>query len=58
MYLPKHFEETRPEVLHAAIAAHPLASLVTVQNGVVTGLRQEPGDQTTEMAEWVSKQLR
>ncbi len=34
MYLPKHFEETRPEVLHAAIAAHPLASLVTVQNGL------------------------
>lgn len=29
MYLPKHFAETRPEVLHAAIAAHPLATLIT-----------------------------
>ncbi|MDD2811100.1 FMN-binding negative transcriptional regulator [Rhodoferax sp.] len=34
MYLPQHFEETRPEVLHAVMAAHPLASLVTVQNGL------------------------
>ena len=34
MYLPKHFEETRPVVLHAAMAAHPLATLVTVQNGL------------------------
>ncbi len=29
MYLPKHFEETRPEVLDALMAAHPLATLVT-----------------------------
>jgi transcriptional regulator len=29
MYLPKHFEETRPEVLEALMAAHPLATLVT-----------------------------
>lgn len=28
MYLPKHFEETRPEVLHAFIRANPLATLV------------------------------
>lgn len=34
MYQPKHFEETRPEVLHALMAAHPLASLVTVQDGL------------------------
>jgi len=34
MYLPKHFEETRPDVLHACIAANPLATLVTVQNGL------------------------
>jgi len=34
MYLPQHFEETRPEVLHACMAAHPLASLVTVQDGL------------------------
>ena len=32
MYLPKHFVETRPEVLHALMAAYPLASLVTVQH--------------------------
>ena len=29
MYLPKHFEETRPERLHAFIAAHPLGLLIT-----------------------------
>lgn len=33
MYLPKHFEETRPEILHALIAAHPLATLVTLRAG-------------------------
>jgi transcriptional regulator len=30
MYLPKHFEEARPEVLHALIRARPLAALVTL----------------------------
>ena len=29
MYLPTHFEETRAEVLHAAVRAHPLGLLVT-----------------------------
>jgi transcriptional regulator len=29
MYLPKHFEETRIEVLHGLIRAHPLGALVT-----------------------------
>jgi len=29
MYLPSHFEESRPECLHALIAAHPLGMLVT-----------------------------
>ena len=29
MYLPKHFEESRPEVLRALIDAHPLGALVT-----------------------------
>ena len=29
MYLPKHFEESRPERLHAFIAAHPLGLLIT-----------------------------
>lgn len=28
MYLPHHFEETRPEVLHALMRADPLATLV------------------------------
>ena len=32
MYLPAHFEETRPEVLHALMLAHPLATWV-VQGG-------------------------
>ena len=30
MYLPAHFEETRTELLHAAIGAHPLGTLVTL----------------------------
>ncbi len=30
MYLPNHFEETRPEVLDALMANHPLATLVTL----------------------------
>src|SRR5262245_37135384 len=30
MYVPKHFEETRIEILHALIRAHPLAALVTL----------------------------
>jgi transcriptional regulator len=29
MYRPAHFEENRPEVLHALIHAHPLGQLVT-----------------------------
>jgi transcriptional regulator len=29
MYLPSHFEENRPGVLHALMAAHPLGQLVT-----------------------------
>jgi transcriptional regulator len=30
MYLPKHFEETRVEVLHGLIRAYPLGALVTL----------------------------
>lgn len=33
MYLPKHFEETRVETLHALIRAHPLGALVTLAPG-------------------------
>ena len=29
MYLPRHFEETRPEPLQALLRAHPLGLLVT-----------------------------
>ena len=28
MYIPSHFEETRPEILHAFIRRHPLGALV------------------------------
>jgi transcriptional regulator len=31
MYMPAHFEETRPEVLHALLRAHPLATWVVKQ---------------------------
>jgi transcriptional regulator len=30
MYIPKHFEESRIEVLHQLIRAHPMAALVTL----------------------------
>ena len=30
MYVPKHFEETRIEILHELIRTHPLAALVTL----------------------------
>lgn len=30
MYLPKHFEESRVDVMHDLIRAHPLATLVTL----------------------------
>jgi transcriptional regulator len=33
MYLPRHFEETRIEVLHALVRAHPLGALVTLGAG-------------------------
>lgn len=33
MYLPKHFEETRVEVLHGFIRAYPLGALVTQTPG-------------------------
>jgi transcriptional regulator len=33
MYLPSHFEETRAEVLHAALRAHPLGLLITQGQG-------------------------
>lgn len=31
MYLPSHFAETRPEVLHQLISEHPLATLVSME---------------------------
>ncbi len=30
MYLPRHFEETRPEVLHTLLRQHPLGLLITL----------------------------
>ncbi|MGB6103957.1 MAG: FMN-binding negative transcriptional regulator [Pusillimonas sp.] len=32
MYLPRHFEETRVDILHELIRAHPLATLVTLSS--------------------------
>jgi transcriptional regulator len=33
VYLPKHFEETRTEVMHTLLRAHPLGLLVTLSGG-------------------------
>ena len=30
MYMPKHFDEPRPEVMHALMREHPLSTLVTL----------------------------
>jgi transcriptional regulator len=36
LYLPAHFNETRPEVMHALMRAHPLCTLVTqCESGLV-----------------------
>jgi transcriptional regulator len=36
MYIPSHFEETRTEVMHALMHAHPLATLVTLSSDGIT----------------------
>ena len=36
MYLPKHFEQTDAQQLSALMRAHPLATLVTLQDGAPT----------------------
>jgi transcriptional regulator len=36
MYIPAHFEETRTDVLHGLITAHPLGTLVTLSAGGLT----------------------
>lgn len=49
MYLPRHFEETRVEVLHELIRVHPLGALVTLTPGGLDAnhlpfeVDQEPG---------------
>lgn len=49
MYLPRHFEESRTDVLHELIVAHPLATLVTLTahgleaNAIPLHLRHEGG---------------
>ena len=48
MYLPKHFEETRIEVLHDFIREHPLAAVVTLTangldaNHIPLGVDKDP----------------
>lgn len=39
MYLPKHFEETRPDALHALIRSQPLGMMVTLAD---SGLQANP----------------
>lgn len=36
MYIPHHFEETRADVMHALMRAHPLATLVTLASDGIT----------------------
>ena len=39
MYLPAHFEETRPELLHDLVSQHPLGLLITLADA---GLQANP----------------
>jgi transcriptional regulator len=39
MYVPAHFEESRPEILHALLCAHPLGLLITQS---ASGLQANP----------------
>ena len=39
MYLPAHFEETRPELLHELVGQHPLGLLITLADA---GLQANP----------------
>jgi len=55
MYLPTHFEETRAEVLHAALRAHPLGLLITQGDG---GLAANPIPFMLDVAEDGSRVLR
>ena len=41
MYLPAHFEESRPEVLHQALRDHPLGLLITQGLDTAPGLRPD-----------------
>ena len=36
MYIPKHFEETRTDVLHHLIRSHPFGTLITICDGEIT----------------------
>ena len=42
MYLPSHFEESRPEVLHQALHDHPLGLLITQGADASPGLSADP----------------
>ena len=42
MYLPAHFEESRPEVLHQALRDHPLGLLITQGADPTPGLSANP----------------
>ena len=44
MYLPKHFEETRVEVLHELIHAQPLGALATLAASGLDANHMKPGD--------------
>lgn len=49
VYCPTHFAETRPEVLHELIVAHPLGTLITHAHGRLRAI-DDPA--------WVQDQLR
>jgi len=44
MYMPRQFEETRPQVLQSLMKSHPLSTLVVVAavGAVAAGLRLVP----------------
>jgi transcriptional regulator len=49
MYIPEHFEESRPEVLHAFIRQHPLATIFVSDR---SGLAADHIPLTLRVGEW------
>ena len=53
MYNPKHFEESRPEVLEALMAGHPLATIITQGADGLEANHVPLSARKTESGQWI-----